>query len=521
MWADLSASNAAKARRGGGSVRDPKVASMPAPIGGWNARDPLPNMAPEDAVVLDNIVPGTGAVRLRNGFAEHATGLGTYVESLMTYAPPAGSERMFAAAGGSIYNVTASGAVGAAVLTSLNNARWQHTMFATAAGNYLVAANGADDVINFDGTSWTTPTITGVTSSNLISVTRHIQRLWFVEKNTLDAWYLPVSSIAGAATKLPLGTYCKRGGSLAAIGSWSRDGGDGLDDVAVFVTTNGEVVLYSGIDPNQASTWQQVGVFHIPKPIGRRCLAKAGGDLAILTKVGLLPLSKILDYAESVQARIAVTDKISGAYLSAATSDGDAFGWQVIEYPKRKLLIVNVPVSERVEQRQFVMAADTGAWCRFTGLNAACWETLNDEVYFGGNDGKVYRYDSDYVDNGSTISAIIQQAFSNYGTNKQKLFVSARPLFTGPDGYTPSIEIKVDYDLTAPTLPASVAASSGSQWDTAIWDVDLWDAASVPRKAWQTITGLGLVGSIATRITLSREFTLNQTDVMFQEGGYL
>ena len=29
------------------------VASLPAPIGGWNARDSLANMAPTDAVTLD------------------------------------------------------------------------------------------------------------------------------------------------------------------------------------------------------------------------------------------------------------------------------------------------------------------------------------------------------------------------------------------------------------------------------------------------------------------------------------
>jgi hypothetical protein len=31
--------------------------SVPAPVGGWNARDPLAKMKPLDAVTLDELVP--------------------------------------------------------------------------------------------------------------------------------------------------------------------------------------------------------------------------------------------------------------------------------------------------------------------------------------------------------------------------------------------------------------------------------------------------------------------------------
>ena len=57
------------------------VASLPAPVGGWNARDSLANMAPPDAVTLDNLFPGVSSVSLRGGYSKHATGMTGQVEA--------------------------------------------------------------------------------------------------------------------------------------------------------------------------------------------------------------------------------------------------------------------------------------------------------------------------------------------------------------------------------------------------------------------------------------------------------
>ena len=61
------------------------VASVPSPVGGWNARDSLANMAPTDAVQLENYFPGVSNVVLRGGYVKHATGFPDDVETLMTY----------------------------------------------------------------------------------------------------------------------------------------------------------------------------------------------------------------------------------------------------------------------------------------------------------------------------------------------------------------------------------------------------------------------------------------------------
>src|SRR5919198_801607 len=130
-----------------------REATIPAPIGGWNARDPIQAIPPTDAVILDNFIPGTGGVALRTGFVAPVTGIPTAVESLMEYSASSGSDMLFAAAGANIYNVPTAGPVGAAVVTGLTNARFQHTMFETPGGHFLIICNGQDAVRNWNGSA--------------------------------------------------------------------------------------------------------------------------------------------------------------------------------------------------------------------------------------------------------------------------------------------------------------------------------------------------------------------------------
>ena len=97
--------------------------SLPAPVGGWNARDSLTAMQPNEAVILENWYPATTECVLRNGYTKWATGITGQVETLMAYSG-ANTNKLFAIAGTSVYDVTAGGAVGAAVVTGLTNARW-------------------------------------------------------------------------------------------------------------------------------------------------------------------------------------------------------------------------------------------------------------------------------------------------------------------------------------------------------------------------------------------------------------
>ena len=493
------------------------VGNIAPPTGGWNARDPLSAMKPNEAVRLENWIPDTGGIRTRDGATPWSTGLGSAIETLMPYLPASGTGKLFAATPDKIWDATVNGPATVAK-SGLGNGRWDSRNFSTTGGRYLVAVNGLDPGQSYDGTAWSNLAITGVSTGALVGVHIHVRRLWFVQSGSLSPWYLPVSAIAGAAKQFPLESFFTKGGYLLAMNSWTHDGGDGPDDYAVFVSSEGEVVVYSGTDPDTAGEWNLVGTFTIPRPIGRRCMFKAGADIGILTSQGVVPMSSMIGLTRSAANRVAITDKISGAFRTSFVQAGNLFGWSVTEYPKGNLLIVNVPVAERLTQQQFVMNTATGAWCRFTGLNAGCWAEFGADIFMGGNDGTVYRYGDPPP---QPIVASLQTAYLKFNSPKTKRFMMARPTFLAFPGYAPKLYILTDYDTRLVTMEVIRFQATGVAWDEAQWDIAPWGADPSPVLPWQSVEGVGMAGSVALSIATQDIVTLNGIDVTFEAGGLL
>ena len=57
-------------------IRSSYRATTPAPIGGWNTRDEVGNMPPQDAEILDNWVPDVNSLKPRKGFKQFASAVG-------------------------------------------------------------------------------------------------------------------------------------------------------------------------------------------------------------------------------------------------------------------------------------------------------------------------------------------------------------------------------------------------------------------------------------------------------------
>lgn len=494
--------------------------SLSAPVGGWNARDSLADMQPTDAVILENLFPATTYVQTRLGYTQYSTGLGSQVETVMAYAGLS-TNKLLAAAGSSIYEVTSGGAVGAAIKTGLSNARFQFNNYANTGGNYLYMVNGQDSPMYWDGTTFTDAAITGVTKANLIHVNQHKSRLWFVEKNTLNAWYLAPSAIAGAATRFDLTGIAMEGGSLMAMATWTIDAGYGVDDIAVFITTKGEVILYRGTDPSSASTWALVGVFLIGTPIGRRCFVKFAGDLLLITQDGVYPMSGALQSSRT-NPKVALTDKIQFAVSASVSLYGSNFGWQLIAFPKENMLFLNVPFTEGADQQQYVMNTISKSWCNFSGWDANCWEVFNDDIYFGGN-GFVGKAWSGLNDNGNNINTNGLQAFSYLGSPGEiKRVTMMRPILRSDGSPTITANVNVDFDVSDTTGTLSFTPTSYGVWDSSLWDVGVWGAGLSILKNWQGANGLGY--AIAPHLQSAQQGIQMQwmsTDIVFERGDIL
>ena len=123
--------------------------TLPAPIGGVNARDSLALMPPTDCILGDNWFGTPSDVRVRNGCQSWATGLPGAVNTVMAYNGL--SARKLFAASTDLYDVTTQGAVGAAVVSALTSDQFQHAMFNAGGGNVLLCVNGADSPLRYDG----------------------------------------------------------------------------------------------------------------------------------------------------------------------------------------------------------------------------------------------------------------------------------------------------------------------------------------------------------------------------------
>lgn len=497
-----------------------RTKSVPAPVGGWNARDALAEMDPKDAVILDNLFPNATSVSLRSGNSNHVTGITGTVETLMPYQGPSGTNALFGANSSAIYNVTTAGAVGAAVQSGLSNGRWQWTNFNATGTNLLYIVNGADAERYWDGATWTLPTLTGITAGDAIHVNTHKSRLWFVLKNKLKAAYLPTAAISGTVSIFDLGQVFRRGGYLVAMATWTLDAGYGLDDHAVFITSEGEVAVYMGTDPAFASSWQLVGLFYIGSPIGRRCFEKAGGDLLVINQDGLLPFSKAL-MSSRVSTKTALTDRIQKAISDATAQYSGNFGWQIQLFPIGGMVILNIPLSSSVSY-QYVMNTITGAWCRFIGWNAACFVLFNDLLYFG-TSGKVCRAWNTSTDGSSDIAFEGLQAFNNFGSDSQKkMFRKVRPLITTNGNPGLLLGVNVDFDQTAPTGTPTFTGATAGLWGSGKWGQALWGSQGELKRDWQHAGALGYWGALHMK-GMCQGITMDWsgTDVLLEDGGVI
>lgn len=503
------------------------VQSYPSPVGGWNARDALAAMKPTDAVVLNNWFPRTSYCEIRGGYASHATGMTGNGKTLMVYNKMAGNNEMFCSTASGIYNVSSAGAVGASVLARTNG-KHQWIMFGDGTNNWLISCNGVDKPAYYDGTTWTavdsgtSPALTGVTTTGLVQPMMFKGRLMFIEIGTLSFWYLTAGLAGGALLEFDMSAEFKRGGYLQAIGNWTRDAGDGQDDVFVAVSSEGEAVCYQGTNPSNATQWAKSGTFYVGKPLGRRCLAQLGGDLIILTENGAFPLSAALQSA-TIDYKFALSFKIENAFTDTARSYGSTFGWKTIIYPAYGALIVNVPIAEDGEHQQYVMNTITKAWCKFTDWDAEDLAVFNGELYFASATA-VYKAWTGMIDGADNIEAYGKTAFSYFGNQSQQKRVTLfRPVLAVNGNLTFLTDIDVDFQDTEIAGSATYSVTSGALWDAGDWDEQYWAAGLEVIKNW-TSPNANVGYAISGKLKIATNSLTVQwisSDFVYEGGGIL
>lgn len=486
--------------------------SLPAPVGGWNARDSWDAMAPEDAILLENWIPGVGYCKSRKGFTSFCTGLGGNVETLAEYAA-GGVNKFLAAANSKIFEISTGTA--SELGTGYSNNRWQ----SIATHDKLILFNGSDGPLVYDGSTLGSFTDTdAVGASGFTGGGMFKQRAFYFKNNAQSFFYANAGAFQGNLTEFDLSLWINGGGNLVNFFTWTRDSGDGMDDLAVFVFSSGEALVYQGSDPSDANDWSLVGRFSIGEPLSFRSHARLGGDEVVLTKDGWLNIESALSNGRVMDLN-GIGGKIVGAAKEAATTFGGNYGWECLFYPKGNMLIVNVPRATNSTYVQHVMNTNTGQWCLFSGMNARTFGLYRENLYFGGN-GVVYRADDGSSDDGEAIDRKAIPAFFHFENRaRQKQLTAVQPVtdYSRPG----QIAVTGGADYRLPPIPAAIAPTGtgattpwGSDWGSE------WGGESFVTKQWASASAFGYAITYYLRLQAKEnDIKWYATDLMYNLGG--
>ena len=499
-----------------------------APIEGWIQSESLAIYKEAGASVLENFFPTTRGIRPRGGLLRHAT-IDDGVISLMAWRSGT-AERLFASDADSIYNITAPASPTvqpAADVTGQTSGFYSSTMFAGTGGDFLVAVNGTDLRQLYNGSAWTTlPAITGVSSATLSYVWVFKNRLFFVQKDTMNAWCLAVDAIGGAATQISLSGVFKKGGSLLFGDTWSVNSGDGLDDVCVFVSTTGEVAMFAGTNPADPTAWGQIGRYDIGRPLGPNAFIRAGGDLVIATIDGMIPLSAAMQKDPAALTLSAVTRAIEDEWKRQAVARETSRQWSCVKWVARNMGIIGLPTVGASEVCCYVVNLLTGAWAKYTGWDVSALVDVGNLIYVGSPGGGVFIAEAGGTDDGAAYFSTFVGLYDHVKSpmvNKTAKMARTSWIYRLP--FISRVSFSFNYKKTLPAYPNAAVHPSLDVWDVGLWDVALWDAGTAEqvKTEWVSVAGNGF--ALAPNIQISNSHTappeaeLISIDLLYETGG--
>lgn len=472
---------------------------------GWVTNQSYSQQDPLSALVLDNFWPTSQSIEPRGGYVERVSLAGDCT-GLFEYS--AGGE-FIAVDATSIYTFTASTVDGTTLtgaVTGLTSGDWQGVETQNDGGSFFTLVNGTDSLQLYDGTTHYTVTdvsathsITGVSTDALSYVWNFKERQWFIEGGTMNAWYLGVNSVSGAATKFPVAGIFSKGGALHAGATYSSDSGSGLDDMLVLLTTQGEFALYSGTNP--ASDFSLIGVYEIGEPLSRDPFLRIAGDVLIATKAGLIPVSAAVQKGPSQLKTTSVSRPIEREWEYWQRFQPS--GWHLVKWASRNMALIGVPVTD--EPFCFAVNLETGAWSRFTGWKVDALAVLGDSLHFAtGSD--VFEGDKGGQDNGQSFVCKARSSYTDMGSAAFKVAERVQGIFVSDVAFNPQFSVVANYGGAFPSAPNAANATSldAGVWDAAVWDVAAWGTyggTKTPVQDWHAVSGAGRSLALQLQIT--------------------
>lgn len=528
----------------------------PAPVKGLDTSTPLMAQDPQTALILDNCFVRRYGSELRPGSLRWVTNLGglgtpSEVVSLMAYNPPRGPgstffPKLFAACvDGNIYDVTANQneafvpPISVTIPGQIVPGEFSWTNFSTLATNYLcICAAG--------GGYWTYDTVGGwinrtaaITGPGALAapmfdfVWAWKNRLWFLQLNTADAWFLGTNAIIGNASNFDFGPLLTHGGELKAAASWTLDSGDGIDDKVVFIGGGGDVLVYEGTDPTSATTFRIVGKWYVGRPpYGRRFMSKYGGDLTMVTEKGVEYMSRVLQARGELdpETQPKETARIFNEVIGRDVRNTrlQRF-WRFIALPSEEATILLTPHNKIKTGYQYVFNDLAQGWSRHVGMGMSCAEEFDGDLYYGTLDGTVLKAFHGTTDDqlsdgtpGRTVTGDIQTAYVDGGDPMNlKRPQLVMPMFTAPGPPVVKLQINTEWNFKPVSGSPPYTTRDTALWDQALWDQAVWGGADNTFLVWVGVEGLGTHSSLRMSFIGPPRTTFTGWKYVYETGGIM
>jgi len=513
---------------------DAVVASVQPPVGGLNFQQPAISLNERNALVLDNLLPKGNYVELRAGFMHHCENIPGSVVSIASYVgkTPADS-RVFAFNNrGEVYNVTNPSKAPARVMrTDQVDGVWESVNTAGIDENYLILVSPAGGYWTYSSKDgFKNRDITGVAAGKrFATVFNWKDRVWLIEDASTRAYYLGVGAIQGDASEYDFYAVINRGGDLLYGCNWTFNAGYDIDDYLVLVTSQGEVLIYKGTNPDSLETFALEGVWYVGEtPAGRRSFTNFGGEMFITSSLGIVPVGALVNgkVANDFQTASSPVQPILIDQFNASKSE---FGWELEMVYNQQFLMVKTPEDTSGGHNYYVMNVTTGAWATISGMPMMCVTQIGNAIYFGTSDGLVcqaFKGDSDGEDlsknAGKPITGRYLSGYNDFGApSNLKTFQLAKPIFVSYDAPTVGVKIFTRYEDMFPLVESGLRRSSVAIWNKDKWNQSYFGGGNSTFSPWVGVEGLGYFGALAITVTGKAATQYITTTLTMKKGGVM
>lgn len=483
---------------------------LPAPVRGWNTKDPLSMTEPGFAVLLDNFIITPNAIEVRKPVGL-VTAIPGGAQSIFSY-DYNDMKKILAAGDGKIYDCDIANNTYKVLLEGLTGNHWQEVFYE----GHKFLFNGVDLPKDYHNGEIANAQFTqdGLDLRRLIGGVVYKNRIFMLERGTLKFHYTEeAGNVAGPILPYDLAQMSQLGGELMLAATMTYAAAAGAQETQlVFITSQGEAFVYAGDNPSDADNWALRGVYRVPKPLSYRCADNVGGDIGYASQEGYFLLSNLFSTPVSTRA-VTFSDAINN-YVTGLKNSFDNFGWEVKNFRAGNMLIVNAPV-QNSDIEQHVMNTQTGSWSRFKKIEALSWAFLGLNAYFCGKDG-IYKYDTPSKEN---IDWRFELAYTNMNIPEAKIIKEIQLFIQAYKSLTFTLLTAIDFAKTTTSAQPS-ATGRESKWDISPWDTTPWATEAkalvkriIPRMKAGQYFSFGMAGR-----TSNQDVRFINMNVFFEHG---